>query len=131
MKLSEIKGDRALDVIADIIDPICNIAEDEEAMALFERQKCPDGVTPRQFAAQRIRKSVPVLLRNHKSDVIVIVATLTGVSPYEYAKELTIPQLVNDLADVFVDDLSRSLFISAQSATTPGSAQESIEGRDR
>lgn len=131
MKLSEIKGDRALDVIADLIDPICNIAEDKEAISLFERQKCPDGVTPRQFAAQRIRKSVPALLRNHKSDVIVIVATLTGVSPEEYAKELTIPQLINDLADVFVDDLSRSLFISAQSATTSGSAQESIEGRDQ
>lgn len=31
MKLSDIKGERTLEVIADIINPIANIAEDETA----------------------------------------------------------------------------------------------------
>ena len=44
MKLSKIKGERVFDVIADIINPIANIAEDKEAAALFQRQKLPDGV---------------------------------------------------------------------------------------
>jgi hypothetical protein len=43
MKLSKIKGERAFDVIADIIDPIANIAEDKVAAALFQRQKLPDA----------------------------------------------------------------------------------------
>ena len=38
MKLSKIKGERVFDVIADIIDPIANIAEDKVAAALFQRQ---------------------------------------------------------------------------------------------
>ena len=41
MKLSDIQGDRVFDVIADIIDPIANIAEDEKASAMFRREKLP------------------------------------------------------------------------------------------
>ena len=48
MRLSDVKGERTLDVIADIIDPIANIAEDKEASELFTRKKLPDGMDPRQ-----------------------------------------------------------------------------------
>ena len=41
MKLSDIKGERTLDVIAEIIEPIANIAADQTAAALFQRQRCP------------------------------------------------------------------------------------------
>ena len=53
MKLSDIQGDRVFDVIADIIDPIANIAEDEKASAMFQREKLPEGMTGKQFAMQR------------------------------------------------------------------------------
>ena len=49
MRLSDIKGDRTLEVIAEIIDPIANIAEDEEASAMFKREKLPDGMTAKKF----------------------------------------------------------------------------------
>ena len=45
MKLSDVKGDRTLEVIADLIEPICTIAEDENAAALFKREQLPDGMT--------------------------------------------------------------------------------------
>lgn len=45
MKLSDIKGDRTLEVIAEIIDPIANIVEDDTASAMFRREKLPEGVT--------------------------------------------------------------------------------------
>ena len=45
MKLSDIKGDRTLEVIADLVDPIANIAEDEDTFALFRREKLPAGMT--------------------------------------------------------------------------------------
>ena len=38
MKLSDVKGERTIEVIAEIIDPIANIAEDEEASAMFKRE---------------------------------------------------------------------------------------------
>lgn len=51
MKLSDIQGDRVFDVIADIIDPIANIAEDEKASAMFQREKLPEGMTGKHKAA--------------------------------------------------------------------------------
>ena len=72
MRLSDIKGDRTLEVIADIIDPIANIAEDEEASAMFKREKLPDGITANKFLMKRVRKSLPVLLKGHKADIILI-----------------------------------------------------------
>ena len=64
MKLSDIKGDRTLEVIAEIIDPIANIVEDDTASAMFRREKLPDGVTAKKFLLQRARKSLPVLLKD-------------------------------------------------------------------
>ena len=72
MRLSDIKGDRTLEVIAEIIDPIANIAEDEEASAMFKREKLPDGITANKFLMKRVRKSLPVLLKGHKADIILI-----------------------------------------------------------
>ena len=63
MKLSDIQGDRVFDVIADIIDPIANIAEDEKASAMFRREKLPEGMTAKQFVTQRVRKALPSLLK--------------------------------------------------------------------
>ena len=40
MRLSDIQGERVFDVIADIIDPIANIAEDDAASAMFRRESC-------------------------------------------------------------------------------------------
>ena len=39
MRLSDIQGDRVFDVIADIIDPVANIAEDDDAASFFKREK--------------------------------------------------------------------------------------------
>ena len=49
MRLSDIQGERVFDVIADIIDPIANIAEDNAASALFKREKLPEGMTAKEF----------------------------------------------------------------------------------
>ena len=76
MRLSDIKGDRVFDVIADIIDPIANIASDETASALFKREKLPEGMTAKAFLLERARKAVPALLKGHKSDIIAVLATI-------------------------------------------------------
>ena len=90
MRLSDIKGDRTLEVIAEIIDPIANIAEDEEASAMFKREKLPDGMTVKKFLLKRIRKSLPVLLKGHKADIIEILSAIEGVSAEEYAGALNL-----------------------------------------
>ena len=63
MRLSDIQGERVFDVIADIIDPIANIAEDDAASAMFRREKLPEGMTSKEFVTQRARKALPALLK--------------------------------------------------------------------
>ena len=131
MRLSEINGDRTLEVIADIIDPIANIAEDEEASALFKREKLPEGMTAKKFLMKRVRKYLPVLLKAHKADIIAILSVIEGVSQDEYAGALNLVKLVKDRTDLLTDEVFMQLFISAQSENKSGSAQESIEATEQ
>ena len=124
MRLSDIKGDRVFDVIADIIDPIANIASDETASALFKREKLPEGMTAKAFLLERARKAIPALLKGHKSDIITVLATIEDVSSDDYMASLTLAKLMQDMAELLIDDDFGELFISAQSGTSYGSAQE-------
>lgn len=127
MRLSDIKGERTLDVIADIIDPIANIAEDEVASELFRKEKLPDGMTKKAFLLQRVRKAVPALLKGHKGDVIVILSAIEGTTPEAYTGTLNLVKLIKDTIDLLTDEAFTTLFISAQSGDSSGSAQESTE----
>lgn len=127
MRLSDIKGDRVFDVIADIIDPIANIASDETASALFKREKLPEGMTAKSFLLKRARKAVPALLKGHKSDIITVLSTIEGVSADDYRASLTLAKLMKDTAELMTDEAFGELFISAQSGNSSGSAQENIE----
>ena len=131
MRLSDIKGDRTLEVIAEIIDPIANIAEDEEASAMFKREKLPDGMTVKKFLLKRVRKSLPALLKGHKADIIEILSAIEGVSADEYAGALNLVKLVKDCTDLLTDEAFMELFISAQSETKSGSARENIEDHEQ
>lgn len=127
MRLSDVKGERTLDVIAEIVDPIANIAEDEVASELFTRKKLPDGMSPKKFTLQRVRKSVPVLLKDHKNDVITILSAIEGTSPKKYTGALNLAKLFKDCIELLTDETFEELFISAQSEASSGSALESTE----
>lgn len=127
MRLSDIKGERTLEVIAEVIDPICNIAEDSEAMALFRREKLPDGMGAKAFLLQRVRKSIPALLKRHKGDIIAILSAIEGVSPEEYSDALNLAKLFRDATDLLTDEAFADLFISAQAEKSSGSAPENTE----
>ena len=111
MKLSEIKGERVFDVVADLIDPIANIAEDEVASSLFKREKCPKGMSAREFVMSKVRKSVPVLLKDHKRDLAAIMAAIKGVGVDEYIAGLSMPTLISDIAEL-LDDEDFKAFLS-------------------
>lgn len=127
MRLSDIKGERTLDVIADIIDPIANIAEDKEAAELFTRKPLPDGMTPRAFLLQRARKSAPALLKRHKADLIAILSTIEGTSPESYAGELNLAKLFKDCVELLTDEAFMGFFTSDESETGDNSSGESTD----
>lgn len=131
MRLSDVKGERTLDVVAGIIDPIANIAEDEAAAELFKRKKLPDGMTPQKFILQRARKAVPALLNGHKDDVISILSTIEGTSPDAYKESLNLGKLFKDCVELITDEAFETFFTSAQtSETSSGSAQVNTQAQD-
>lgn len=130
MKLSDIKGDRVLDVIADLIDPIANMVQDKDVAAMFKREAVPDGMKARDFFAKRMRKGLPVLLKSHKADIIAIMAAIEGVTPEQYAASLNFPKLFTDVMELVTDDAFLDFLSSSETgkdAGAPGSALESFE----
>lgn len=111
MKLSDIKGERTFDVIAEIIEPIANIAADTEAADLFVRKKLPEGMEAKEFVLQRVKASIPVLLKNHKGDLITILAAIEGVPAAEYAESLNLVKLTRDAVELLNDEAFKAFFI--------------------
>ena len=132
MKLSDIKGDRVLDVIADIIDPIANMVQDKDVAAMFKREAVPDGMEARDFFAKRMRKGLPVLLKSHKADIIAVMAAIEGVTPGQYAASLDFPKLFTDVMELVTDDALLNFLSSSETgkgADAPGSASASSGAR--
>lgn len=124
MKLSDIKGERVFDVIADIIEPVTNIAQDKE-ITLFRRETPPDGMTARAFALQKIAKNAPLLLKRHKTDISAVLASIKGQTVDEYVDGLNMATLSVDLLELLNDKEFVSFFTSAmQTADMSGSASE-------
>lgn len=127
MKLSDIKGDRVIDVVADLIEPVSNIALDE-SVTLFKREKAPDGMTARDFAIQKLQKGAPVLLKTHKADVVAILAAIKCVTPEEYTDGLNMLTLLRDFVELLTDSEFLDLFTSAAQTGQPsGSASENTK----
>lgn len=127
MRLSDIKGDRVFDVIADIIEPISNIAADETVSLLFKREKLPEGMSVKTFILERVKKTVPTILKSYKDDIIKILSTIEGVSEDDYRASLTLAKLIQDVTELLTDNSFGELFISARGGISSGSAQENIE----
>lgn len=131
MRLSDIKGDRVFDIIADIIEPISNIAADETVSLLFKREKLPEGMSVKTFMLGRVKKTVPTILKSYKDDIIKILSTIEGVSKDDYRASLTLAKLIQDVTELLTDKSFGELFISAQSGISSGSAQENIEEHEQ
>lgn len=104
MKLSDIKGDRVFEVIAEIIEPIANIAENKQVAALFKREKCPDGLTSGQFFMQRLKTALPALMTDNKDDLVTILASIKGQGKDEYIENVNMASLASDVFELMSDE---------------------------
>lgn len=126
MKLSDIKGDRAIDVVADLIDPVCNIAQDPATKDLMTVKEVPEGANVYELAVQRLRKHVPALIKAHKNDLVAIFSALEGVPQEEYKESLSFAKLLSDVVVLLNDREFLQFFMSAAQGVqnTFGAAQE-------
>jgi len=117
MKLSEIKGEKALDVLADIIEPVANIMADGKVEKIYNSNQ------PRIKLVQHI-------LKHNKKDVITILAILDGENPKTYAEKVTVTTLPMKLLELINDQDLIAVFRSqGQTAeqTSSGSVTENTE----
>lgn len=118
MKLSDIKGERALDALVELIDPVTLICVDEVIVNTYKSD------------APRI-KLVKELVSRHKKEVLQILAILNEQDPNTYEPSLIeLPKMVFDLIN---DEELMSLFHSQgqmMESESFGSALENGEAHD-
>ncbi len=131
MKLSEVKGERAFDILPEIMDAVAPIANDPEAAALFRVEKKPDGMSSTEYGAQWIKRAAVALIKPHKKECIKVNALIHGVGEKEYAQTVTLEGLLDDVADWFSDAYFRDLFFSSSPAVREGSGSGSETTGDR
>lgn len=113
MRLSDVKGERTFEVVADIIEPVYRIAQDEAAVEMLSPKPCPDGEDPKKFMARRLVAGVPALLRSHKGDLVAIMAAIEGEDAEEYAASLDLAKLVASLSELVSDPALMGFLASA------------------
>lgn len=111
MKLSELQGEQALDVLADIIEPASKILSDKEVAKSYKESKI---------------KFVKMAIKSHKKEIIEILAVLDGVPVDDYnVNFFTLPM---KLMDIINDPELQQLFFSqgqTGDAKSSGSVLES------
>lgn len=100
MALSDFRGEDALEVLADLIDPASAIMADEKVRDAYK-----SGNTI---------GAVKAAIKNHKKDVIKVMATLDGKDPddAEYLSTITILSLPIKLLALFNDPEVQMVFQS-------------------
>lgn len=119
MRLSDFKGEEAIDVLADIIEPLSIILIDEEIQKLAEKK-----VAPLFY--------VKPILKVHKKEIIEILAILDRKTVEDYKKDLNLLTLPMQVLELINDPEVQNLFSSqGQSRIIPlassGPAMENTE----
>lgn len=127
MRLSEVKGERTFEVIADIVDPVANIMQDDSISQAVRREKTPDGMTSAQLFMKRMRTMVPALMRDHRDDVVAILASIGGTTPDEYLDGCSLATLTGDIYELVTDEEFLGFLSSARRGAESGISSESTE----
>lgn len=109
MKLSEYKNEDALDLLADLLEPIGNISSDKAFIATINK-------STRFEIAQ-------YLLKNHKEDIITILARISGQKREEYSANAM--QMLSQLLEV-VNDKEFVDFFQSQGLKAIGASSGSV-----
>ena len=117
MKLLEVTGAEAFEMMADLFDPITDIASDVEILKCIQTN-------------QKV-KAIKFALKNHSKAMAQIMAICEGVPLEEYNKSL--PEMMKDVLTVMNHPIVADLFTSqAQNVeTSSGSAMESTEASEK
>lgn len=94
-KLSEIKGEEAIDVLAELLVPITEIAQDEEVRAGFEKN---------------VAMCASIALKKYKKEVLEMLAVINGKTVEETLGEIDVLSLPTYLIEILSEPAIQSLF---------------------
>ena len=129
MRLSELTAEQGLEAIANSLEYIGNIADDDTALKLCQELVPREGEKYIKVFA-RGAKTAPKLLKTHKDDVIGILAAFELQTVEEYKKKHKLMDVIKDMVNLVNELEVRQLFFSASTGATEepsGDAQENTE----
>lgn len=115
MKLSELTAEQGLEAIANSLEHIGNIADDDDALSLCQKLVPQEGEKYIKVFA-RGAKTAPRLLKTHKDDVIGILAAFELQSVEEYKKKHKLMDVIKGMVDLINEPEVRQLFSQRQQA---------------
>ena len=120
MRLADYRGEEALDILADLVEPAAAIMADKEIAAIAKSK-------------QPVIKVVKPAIKNHKAEVIEIMAILDGEDPKEYAEKVNLFTLPAKLLSLLNDPDLKNLFTlqGQKTETFSGSATENTEANEQ
>jgi hypothetical protein len=118
---SKIKGKGTLSAFASIIDPLCNLIDDEDVQEIYKQEHRPEKQSSRSYITSLLYK----VLSRHEDDFCRIMAVCYGTTPEKYGAELTYVKVLQDWTALTSDEVWKAFFTAAQvGANRAGSAQE-------
>ena len=108
MKLSEYRGDDALEVLAELLEPAVEILADADIAAAWRDKN------PNKTRGQKQLKAVSIAIKKHKEAVIAILAALDHETPDEYREKINVVTLPKKLLEVLNDKDLRNFFTSQE-----------------
>lgn len=118
LKLAEIRGEEALDVLADLIEPAVEIASDKAVAKAFQEGGSKAA-------------AIKAVIKGHKPALIAMLAALEREDPAEYAQKINLFTLPAALLALLNDpDIVRLFTSQGQTgdATSSASVSENTEG---
>lgn len=115
MRLSEVKGERTFDVVAQVIPSILSIAGDKRITSILSTGRA-DGDTRsnEEIAAEKASQVLPLFLNTHRKETISILAAIKGQTPEEFVAEVNLMSLATDVFEMLSDEVVMG-FLKSQS----------------
>lgn len=100
MKISDIKNEEAIDLLIDCVDPAVNIFSDEKFREKLKKAETTKGkISAAKYA-----------IKNHKKDVIELLAVLNGQAVEEYSANVF--EMMVQILEIFNDENMQDFFVS-------------------
>lgn len=112
MKLSDIKGERSLDVIADAMELVDGLSGDERVEAFIDDLRAADGDGQKVFMA--FCRHLPQVVRENKRQIVGILSAAAGMSAEEYAEN---GNVLGDLFGLLTEDDDLLGFLTPSAST--------------